>query len=121
MLPHIGQGFAATGGGDSPAAVRRLACSPAIYTVVAPHTHTLPTSQPRPRPRPRPGQVRYFVQSIASLPQQLGLPTRLSQVGVTAADLEHLAEEAMQQTRLLPNNPREVLLDDARQLYEAAL
>tara|TARA_B100000780_G_scaffold208729_1_gene148826 strand:+ start:88 stop:285 length:198 start_codon:yes stop_codon:yes gene_type:complete len=65
--------------------------------------------------------VRYFVQSIASLPQQLGLPTRLSQVGVTAADLEHLAEEAMQQTRLLPNNPREVLLDDARQLYEAAL
>ena len=24
VLPHIGQGFAATGGGDSPAAVRRL-------------------------------------------------------------------------------------------------
>ena len=27
--------------------------------------------------------MRYFVQSLASLPQQLGLPTRLSQVGVT--------------------------------------
>ena len=78
-------GFAATGGGGSPAA------------------------------------VRYFVQSLASLPQQLGLPTRLSQVGVTAADIELLAEEAMQQTRLLPNNPRELLLDDALQLYEAAL
>ena len=26
-----------------------------------------------------------------------------------------------QQTRLLPNNPRELLLDDALQLYEAAL
>ena len=85
VLPHIGLGFAATGGGESPAA------------------------------------VRYFVQSLASLPQQLGLPTRLSQVGITAADIELLAEEAMQQTRLLPNNPRELLLDDALQLYEAAL
>ena len=37
------------------------------------------------------------------------------------SDLEQLAEEAIQQTRLLPNNPRELLLDDARQLYEAAL
>jgi hypothetical protein len=35
VLPHIGQGFAATGGGDSPAAVRYLARSPAIYVVVA--------------------------------------------------------------------------------------
>ena len=61
------------------------------------------------------------MQSLASLPQQLGLPTRLSQVGITAADIELLAEEAMQQTRLLPNNPRELLLDDALQLYEAAL
>ena len=42
-------------------------------------------------------------------------------MGVTAADIELLAEEAMQQTRLLPNNPRELLLDDALQLYEAAL
>ena len=41
VLPHIGQGFAATGGGDSPAAVRYLARSPAIYVVVAapPPTH----------------------------------------------------------------------------------
>ena len=42
-------------------------------------------------------------------------------MGVTAADIELLAEEAMQQTRLLPNNPRELLFDDALQLYEAAL
>ena len=65
--------------------------------------------------------MRYFVNSLASLPQLLGLPTRLSQVGVKAADIELLAEEAMKQTRLLPNNPRELLLGDARELYEAAL
>ena len=41
-------------------------------------------------------------------------------MGVTAADLELLAEEAMQQTRLLPNNPREVALRDAEALYRAA-
>ena len=41
VLPHIGQGFAATGGGDSPAAVRCLACSPAIYAVAAPPSLTL--------------------------------------------------------------------------------
>lgn len=38
-----------------------------------------------------------------------------------AGDIEVLTSEAMKQTRLLPNNPREVLEDDARDLYKAAL
>ncbi|MFM9435523.1 alcohol dehydrogenase class IV [Janthinobacterium sp. CG_23.3] len=49
-----------------------------------------------------------------------GIETRLRQVGVGAADLDRLADEAMLQTRLLGNNPREVRRDDARAIYAAA-
>ena len=45
---------------------------------------------------------------------------RLRDVGISESDIELLATEAMKQTRLLPNNPREVLLEDARALYEQA-
>ena len=37
-----------------------------------------------------------------------------------AGDIEVLTSEAMKQTRLLPNNPREVALRDAEALYRAA-
>ncbi len=49
-----------------------------------------------------------------------GIETQLRQVGVGAADLDRLADEAMLQTRLLGNNPREVGRDDARAIYAAA-
>lgn len=42
-------------------------------------------------------------------------------MGVGHNHLPMLAEDAMKQTRLLVNNPREVTLDDARAIYEAAL
>ena len=38
-----------------------------------------------------------------------------------AADVRSLAADAMLQTRLLPNNPREMRLEDALRLYGAAL
>ena len=47
--------------------------------------------------------------------------TRLREVGVTAGDLDLLADDAMKQTRLLVNNPREVSRDDAYAIYERAL
>ncbi len=50
-----------------------------------------------------------------------GIATRLSQVGITEADLDRLAEDAMKQTRLLGNNPREVSWEHARAIYAAAL
>lgn len=50
----------------------------------------------------------------------LELPTRLVQVGVTAADIPALAGLALQQQRLLANNPRDVTLADATRLYEEA-
>jgi len=48
---------------------------------------------------------------------RLGLPVRLAQVGIGADDLPQLAHDAMLQTRLLMNNPREVSYDDALAIY----
>lgn len=50
-----------------------------------------------------------------------GIETRLRQVGITEADLDRLADDAMRQTRLLGNNPRALTRDDARAIYAAAL
>lgn len=50
-----------------------------------------------------------------------GIETSLRQVGILEADLERLADEAMLQTRLLGNNPREVTRADARAFHAAAL
>ncbi len=49
-----------------------------------------------------------------------GMPQRLRDVGVNAADLDGLADDAMLQERLLRNNPRPIERADARRLYEAA-
>jgi alcohol dehydrogenase class IV len=51
---------------------------------------------------------------------EAGIETRLSQVGITEADLDRLADDAMLQTRLLGNNPRDVSREHARDIYAAA-
>jgi alcohol dehydrogenase len=51
---------------------------------------------------------------------EAGIETRLRDVGVKEGDLDMLADDAMMQTRLLVNNPREVNRDDAYKIYEAA-
>ena len=58
---------------------------------------------------------------LGSLAAELGLATRLREVGVTEADIEALATDAMKQTRLLGNNPRPVLLEDVRAIYREVL
>ena len=50
-----------------------------------------------------------------------GIETSLSQLNIAHADLDRLADDAMLQTRLLGNNPREMTRDDARAIYAAAL
>jgi alcohol dehydrogenase class IV len=62
-----------------------------------------------------------FVESLASICRDCGVPARLSEVGVSEADLPRLAEDAMKQTRLLVNNPREVTYADAFGIYSEAL
>ena len=61
-----------------------------------------------------------FADSFAGLAEDLQLPMNLRQVGVAEGDLDMLCEAAMKQTRLLPNNPREVTAADARAIYQAA-
>ncbi|MCS6765275.1 MAG: iron-containing alcohol dehydrogenase [Candidatus Protistobacter heckmanni] len=58
---------------------------------------------------------------VASLSADLGLETRLSQVGIAERDIRRLADDAMLQTRLLVNNPREVRHEDALTIYHQAL
>jgi alcohol dehydrogenase len=58
------------------------------------------------------------MQQIAKI---TGVETTLQQVGITEGDLDRLARDAMLQTRLLGNNPREMTLTDARAIYAAAL
>lgn len=62
-----------------------------------------------------------FVRAISTLVRRLPMEQRLSEVGVTAADLDRLADDAMKQTRLLVNNPRRVALGDAQAIYAAVL
>jgi alcohol dehydrogenase class IV len=50
-----------------------------------------------------------------------GIPRTLREVGIAETDLDRLADDAMQQTRLLGNNPRLVTRSDARAIYAAAL
>jgi alcohol dehydrogenase class IV len=66
-------------------------------------------------------KVSYFVSYLESLSREFGLPTKLSELGIQQADVSQLAEDAMKQTRLLVNNPREVTYEDAFQIYQAAL
>lgn len=49
------------------------------------------------------------------------IATRLREVGIGEPDLDRLADDAMLQTRLLGNNPREVTREHARAIYAAAL
>lgn len=62
-----------------------------------------------------------LVEDMERIAESVGIETRLSQVGVSHNDLPRLAEEAMQVTRLLVNNPREMTLDAALACYEAVL
>ncbi|MDB5365267.1 MAG: putative iron-containing alcohol dehydrogenase [Rhodospirillales bacterium] len=63
---------------------------------------------------------RGLVATLENLAERLSVPRRLRDVGISHNELPLLAEDAMRQTRLLVNNPREVTLDDARAIYEAA-
>ena len=58
---------------------------------------------------------------LQALPGELGLPTRLRQVGITEQHVPALVQDAMNQTRLLVNNPREVTAEAAARLYLEAL
>ncbi|KZL12764.1 MULTISPECIES: iron-containing alcohol dehydrogenase [unclassified Pseudovibrio] len=62
-----------------------------------------------------------FADRLAELSKVLGVETTLREVGINEQDVVKLASEAMKQTRLLVNNPREVDEDSALKIYQQAL
>jgi len=62
-----------------------------------------------------------LIEFLQNLPAELGIATRLRDVGISKRDIPALAEDAMKQSRLLINNPREIQLNDAIALYKEAL
>lgn len=61
-----------------------------------------------------------FARRMTDLRAAIGLPGRLREVGIPEDALPAMAEQAMLQTRLLVNNPREVTESDALAIYRAA-
>ncbi|MEO0761035.1 MAG: iron-containing alcohol dehydrogenase [Pseudomonadota bacterium] len=66
-------------------------------------------------------QAEGLVEGFRRLGPALGMASRLSAVGVGHNHLPMLAEDAMKQTRLLVNNPREMTYDAALAIYQQAL
>ncbi|HEY1092563.1 MAG TPA: iron-containing alcohol dehydrogenase, partial [Burkholderiaceae bacterium] len=66
-------------------------------------------------------RTQALIDRMVQIAERTGIETQLRQVGIAEADLDQLADDAMLQTRLLTNNPRDVLRDDARAIYAAAL
>ena len=67
------------------------------------------------------GGAEIAVQAIERLAEDLQVPKHLAQFGIKETDIAGLAEGVMKVTRLLGNNPRVVTLDDAKDIYKAAL
>ncbi|QDZ00782.1 iron-containing alcohol dehydrogenase [Nitratireductor mangrovi] len=66
------------------------------------------------------GRCSAFIEALAALSRKVGLPAQLREVGIGEDHLPKMATDAMKQTRLLVNNPREVLEADALSIYRAA-
>lgn len=60
------------------------------------------------------------VAALAQLSQDVGIPSSLKEVGVTASDIPALAEEASKVDRLLNNNPRWLTVKEIQKIYEEA-
>ncbi|MCQ1838833.1 iron-containing alcohol dehydrogenase [Neorhizobium galegae] len=100
VLPHVLR-FNATVCGDAYAEL-----APCLYP------HLEPAGQAE--------RISGFIEGLAMLPVRLNLPVRLRDVGIPKDGLPLLAESAMEQTRLLVNNPRTVSLPEAFRIYEVA-
>ena len=62
-----------------------------------------------------------LIAAMQQIAARSGIQTSLQDMGIVEADLDRLADDAMLQTRLLGNNPRELTRADARAIYAAAL
>ena len=88
--------------------------APAPYAEMAPYVFPA-VSQMEPQEA-----AAAFAEEMAALAERCGLEARLRDVGIPQDALDLLARDAMNQTRLLVNNPRPVEQSDARAIYQAA-
>lgn len=102
MLPHVLR----FNGGDSAAAEMYKDLTPIIFPSLS---------------SVRGNSVDVLADGFADLAVELQIPTCLEEVNIKETDLEKLSMEAMKVERLLQNNPRKVLLEDAFALYSQAL
>ena len=61
-----------------------------------------------------------FIDKLENLSKRLGLPQKLREVNIPKDACEKMAQDAMKQTRLLVNNPRELTVKDALNIYQSA-
>jgi len=61
-----------------------------------------------------------FIEWLNTIADAVGIERHLRDMGIGQSDIPMLAEDAMLQTRLLVNNPRDVSEADALKIYEAA-
>ena len=64
---------------------------------------------------------RHMIKWLENIVRELKIPVSLKEFGVGEQELDSLARAGMQVERLLVNNPREVSLEDARQLSRQVL
>lgn len=62
-----------------------------------------------------------MITALEQMAQRVGIATQLRAVGITGEDIDRLADDAMLQTRLLGNNPRDLSRSDVHAIYTAAL
>jgi len=62
-----------------------------------------------------------LVQALYDLSSDLGIPAKMTDLGVPAADLESIVDSALQVKRLLDNNPKVMNRDDIRSIYQTIL
>jgi alcohol dehydrogenase len=61
------------------------------------------------------------VEALRTLAEDVKIPMRLSNFGIKDKDIPQLAEGVMKVTRLLANNPRQMTLEDAQEIYRRVL
>ena len=92
-----------------------LPAATALYAelapIVAPHASGLSVDK----------RAGAFIDALTAICRDCKVPATLAEVGVKESDLDRLADDAMKQTRLLVNNPRELTRQDAYLIYGAAL
>lgn len=69
---------------------------------------------------PLESRAEAFIEALANLGQELKIPQTLREVNIPREALPMMARDAMNQTRLLVNNPRPVTEADALAIYESA-